>query len=68
MDAANMTYASPTADAAFAKVQLPIQGLLSRVLENVNGWSIALTILIGLVAYDQGWWNHELLISSAWLT
>jgi len=55
MAAVDASYASPSADATYA---LPIgssslTSVLSRVLQSVNGWSLALTIILGLVAYDQ---------------
>lgn len=51
--AMNATYASPTADAAFAKVSVSSENLISTLLSRVNGWSLAITILLSLVAYDQ---------------
>lgn len=50
----NASYASPTADAAFAKiVSVAPEGLVARLLEGVNGWTIALMLLVTAVAYDQ---------------
>lgn len=54
MAAVNASYASPLADAAFAKVNMPADGIVARLSNGVNGWSIALTILAILVTYDQG--------------
>lgn len=51
--ASNITYASPVADAAFARVTMASEGLVNRLLSNLNGWTLALTIFLGLVAYDQ---------------
>lgn len=59
MAAANVSYASPTADAAFARIQPATGGLAAQVLQNLNGWSIALTVLLGLVAYDQSKTPHD---------
>lgn len=50
----DVTYASPTADAAFASVKSTTsQGLVNSLVRNINGWTVFLTILIGCVAYDQ---------------
>lgn len=54
MDSMNASFASPLADAAFAKMNMPSHGILQRILDSLNGWSIALTILLCLVTYDQG--------------
>lgn len=53
--AVNASFVSPTADAklAHAAGQLDYNGIVTTVLNNVNGWSIALTCLLIAVAYDQ---------------
>lgn len=53
--AANVQYASPTADAQYAHKlgDLSVNGILNTVVERANGWSIALTLFLVLVAYDQ---------------
>lgn len=53
--AGNVSYASPTADAQYAPVlSTNIMGaILSRLLSNMNGWSIVLSIFLALVVYDQ---------------
>lgn len=53
--AANVSYASPTADAKYAPVlHANIMGaILSRMSSNMNGWTIALSIFLALVVYDQ---------------
>jgi hypothetical protein len=33
--------------------QLDTNGIISGILNRLNGWTLALTILLGLVAYDQ---------------
>jgi C-22 sterol desaturase len=52
--AQNASFASPLADAKFAKIignaQLP--DVLSKITE-LSGWTIAFTVLLVLVAYDQ---------------
>lgn len=55
MSVMNASYASPTADAAFAKIVggAP-DSIVARVLEGINGWTIALTLLLTAVLYDQG--------------
>ena len=45
-------YASPSATAGYIPAQDSVNGVVSR-LGQMNGWSIALTIFLGLVAYDQ---------------
>ena len=50
----NGSFASPAADAKY----LPGghgsgDGLLSQLLSGVSGWSVALAVLLTLVAYDQ---------------
>jgi hypothetical protein len=53
--AVDVSYASPTADAQYAPVlSTNIMGaILSRLLSNMNGWKIVLTIFLALVVYDQ---------------
>ena len=47
------TFASPAANANYSP-PLPIDnGVLSGVYAGVNNWSVALTILLVFVAYDQ---------------
>lgn len=54
MSVMNASYASPTADAAFAKiVGVAPGGVVSRLLDGVNGWTIALTLFLMAVVYDQ---------------
>lgn len=50
----NITYASPVADARFAKVigHPQIDGYLAK-LADVSAWQIVLAILCLMVAYDQ---------------
>lgn len=53
--AVNGSFVSPTADANVAHriVQLDVNGVLATVLNGVSGWTIALTLLLLCVAYDQ---------------
>lgn len=54
MAGANASYASPVADAAFAQIKaIGPEGIVARLLDGVNGWTIALMVLLSLVAYDQ---------------
>ena len=48
-------FASPAADASYvsAFVENPIIDNLIQTLGGLSGWQVALTILLGLVAYDQ---------------
>jgi C-22 sterol desaturase len=52
---ANGSFVSPTADASFAHrvPQLDANGIISSLLNQVNGWTMVLTALLMLVAYDQ---------------
>jgi C-22 sterol desaturase len=52
MTGANGAFASPLADAGFAAAS-DHAGLLKQVLDGVNGWTIAVTALLLVVAYDQ---------------
>jgi hypothetical protein len=62
--AVNGTFVSPTADAKIAHriAQLPATGLLSTLLENVNGWTLVLTVFLMLIAYDQCRSKHTMAI------
>lgn len=51
--ATNASYASPTADAQFPLQPLAVAGVLSRLTQNISGWTIALSLFLGLVLYDQ---------------
>lgn len=54
MSVMNASYASPTADAAFAKIaNVAPEGLIAQMVGGVNGWTIALTLLMTAIAYDQ---------------
>jgi C-22 sterol desaturase len=50
----NVSFASPLADAKYTQIigQPQIDGLLGRLGE-LSGWTIALTLLLILIAYDQ---------------
>jgi hypothetical protein len=55
MSVMNASYASPVADAAFAKISaIAPEGFVQRLLAGVNTWTVVLTLLIGAVLYDQG--------------
>ncbi|KAF2750223.1 cytochrome P450 61 [Sporormia fimetaria CBS 119925] len=53
--AVNGTFVSPTADAKVAHqiAQLNVKGIVSSLVNGMNGWTIALTLLLVCVAYDQ---------------
>lgn len=56
MAAANGSFASPSADAQVTPELLGSQvaaGLVGRVLEGVNAWSVVVTLLALLIVYDQ---------------
>jgi hypothetical protein len=50
----NASFASPLADAKYAQIvgNPQIDSILSKVSE-ISGWSVVLTVLAVLVAYDQ---------------
>ncbi|KAH6716944.1 cytochrome P450 [Leptodontidium sp. 2 PMI_412] len=50
----NISFASPLADASYAQLAgaSRVEGLLSTLSE-LSGWTIALTLLVMMVAYDQ---------------
>ncbi|KAF2402010.1 cytochrome P450 sterol C-22 desaturase [Trichodelitschia bisporula] len=50
--AVNATMASPVADAQFP-VQAPVVTSIVASLLQMNGWMVALTVLLGLALYDQ---------------
>jgi len=55
MSVMNASYASPVADAAFAKINaIAPEGFVQRLLAGVNAWTVVFTLLIGAVLYDQG--------------
>jgi C-22 sterol desaturase len=60
MAAQNISFASPVADAKYAQIvgNPQIHGLLAKLSE-LSGWTIALTILLVLVAYDQCKWHRD---------
>jgi hypothetical protein len=52
--AANASFASPVADATFGRIpELPLLDGVLATIYGLTGWQIALTIFLGLVAYDQ---------------
>ncbi|KAI5199562.1 sterol C-22 desaturase [Aureobasidium subglaciale] len=60
MSAMNASYASPVADAAFAKISaIAPEGFLQRLLAGVNAWTVVFTLLIGAVLYDQASYQYN---------
>ncbi|KAG9664074.1 cytochrome P450 61, partial [Aureobasidium melanogenum] len=54
MSVMNASYASPVADAAFAKINaIAPEGFVQRLLAGVNTWTVVFTLLIGAILYDQ---------------
>ena len=53
--AANASFVSPTADAKVAHTiaAFDASGVLSKMLNNLSGWQLVLTVILSLVAYDQ---------------
>jgi hypothetical protein len=61
MDITNASFASPLADATYARiVGNPQIGSVLTTLSDLNGWAIALTIFLILVAYDQCKWRRAI--------
>ena len=51
--ASNPSFVSPLADAQYP-VRTDILGsFIGGTVDNLNGWTVALTIFLGLVLYDQ---------------
>jgi sterol 22-desaturase len=59
----NVSFTSPLAQATFARFPDPsvLDGVLS-VVTSLSGWTIALTVFLGLVLYDQCKYNPRLLM------
>jgi len=53
MSTLNASFASPLADATFAKMTMPAEGIVSRISGNLNVWTVLLTLLVLAVGYDQ---------------
>jgi C-22 sterol desaturase len=67
--AANASFVSPTADAKVAHtVAFNANGVLSKIVNNVSGWQLVLTLLLVLVAYDQFKyvWNKGSIAGDSW--
>lgn len=47
------SFVSPLANADL-KLQIQTSGLLSRIAEQTNVWTVALTIILLAISYDQG--------------
>jgi hypothetical protein len=66
---------SPLADAQFPVDASVVAGLVSRLTQGMSGWTVALTLFLGLVLYDQctsmplsvGEWIGSLILSGALL-
>ena len=52
-DVVNGSFASPLADALYAQHVSTDSGILSRLYSGMNGFSVALSVFLVLVAYDQ---------------
>ena len=52
-DVVNGSFASPLADASYAQHVSADSGILSRLYGGMNGFSVALSVFLVLVAYDQ---------------
>ncbi|MDI1485436.1 MAG: RNA polymerase C-22 sterol desaturase [Ramalina farinacea] len=52
-DVVNGSFASPLADASYAQHVSADSGILSRLYSGMNGFSVALSVFLVLVAYDQ---------------
>ncbi|KAH8659082.1 hypothetical protein BGZ60DRAFT_117024 [Tricladium varicosporioides] len=58
--AANGSFASPLADAKYAQIvgNPQIDSIIAKV-SNLSGWTIALTVLALLIAYDQSTYGRK---------
>jgi C-22 sterol desaturase len=55
MSVMNASFASPVADAAFAKITtVAPEGFVQQLIAGANMWTVVLSLLIGAVLYDQG--------------
>jgi len=50
---ADASFASPLADAQYPLAPTAIGGLISSLTHGISGWTVALTLFLGLVLYDQ---------------
>jgi len=54
MSTMNTSYASPSANAVYAKVAaVAPEGVISRLIEGANAWTVVLSLLAAAVVYDQ---------------
>lgn len=51
--AVNGSSVSPLANAQYPVPNDILSGYVGRVLDSLNGWTVALTLFLGLVLYDQ---------------
>lgn len=51
--ATNASFISPLADAKFPAHSDVLGGVLGGIVDSLNGWTVALTLFLGLVLYDQ---------------
>ena len=51
--ATNVSFASPLADASYPVHRAAASGIIGRVADSLNGWTLLLTMFLGLVIYDQ---------------
>ncbi|KAF2101433.1 cytochrome P450 61 [Rhizodiscina lignyota] len=70
--AADFSYASPTADATSAPLVFTgtLGGLIGQVLTGVQIWHIIVTLILGLVVYDQisYIWHKGSIVGPSWKT
>ncbi|KAL2441000.1 C-22 sterol desaturase erg5 [Exophiala dermatitidis] len=62
------TFASPLANADLKVQAARASGVVARILASLNGWTVILTVLLLLVAYDQGsyQWKKHGIVGPAW--
>ncbi|GAM84568.1 hypothetical protein ANO11243_025640 [Dothideomycetidae sp. 11243] len=53
MSTLNASFASPIANAAFAKIEAPLESVLNGITSNLTPWTVILTLLALCVGYDQ---------------
>lgn len=49
----NASFVSPPANAPYPVQNDILSSFVGRIVDSLNGWTVALTLLLGLVLYDQ---------------
>jgi sterol 22-desaturase len=51
--AVNGSFFSPLADAQYPIDPSALSGIIGSIVDGLNGWTVAITLFLGLVLYDQ---------------